>query len=551
MHSNKKENGQYMTPPKIVNLILDTIDYTGKKILTKKIIEPSFGDGAFLLEIISRIIKESFKEGYSSEKIEDTIKSNVFGIEKDPVFYKKAIEKISFLLFKNNLNKIDFSKNLLLGDAITEYKQFENSMDFVVGNPPYIRIHNIPKSYRNNISDFTFSEGIQDIYVVFYEIGCSLLNKNGVLGYISPNSFLKNVSQKNFRNFLIDNYLISYLFDFKSSKIFQDADTYTCICILNNSKNRKNKNITYRTYNGFSIVCENILTHKRFKELFYNKQWCISNNKDMAFIENNQKIKSKIKDFAVVQNGIVTNKDSVYIIKAFCDKDLEQQLTDLSEIETIYFKDIDGNVREIETGILKRCVKASKYEGKNDNTYIIFPYAAKEKNKLSCDNGKCVFNGFSPLTEEEISKKFPLAYSYLNSFKTVLLSRNIEKNKNWFLFGRSQGLQNLNNKKIVFKHIINKDQTKIVVHILDPDIVVYSGLYVTIMADIATEEKNGKMVFSEEKYNKMLQKIKYVIESEQFLKYCKILGKDMSGEYVSISTKSINNFGVNNITSSK
>ena len=121
----------------------------------------------------------------------------------------------------------------------------------------------------------------------------------------------------------------------------------------------------------------------------------------------------------------------------------------------------------------------------------------------------------------------------------------------WFLFGRSQGLQNLNNKKIVFKHIINKNQTKIVVHILDPDIVVYSGLYVTIMADIATEEKNGKMVFSEEKYNKMLQKIKSVIESEQFLKYCKILGKDMSGEYVSISTKSINNFGVNNITSSK
>ena len=54
---SRKEKGQYITPEKIVVMILDDIGYAGDKVLTKKIMEPSFGDGAFLSEIIKRIIK--------------------------------------------------------------------------------------------------------------------------------------------------------------------------------------------------------------------------------------------------------------------------------------------------------------------------------------------------------------------------------------------------------------------------------------------------------------------------------------------------------------
>lgn len=45
---SKKEKGQYMTPEKIVVMILDDIGYAGDEVLAKKIMEPSFGDGAFL-----------------------------------------------------------------------------------------------------------------------------------------------------------------------------------------------------------------------------------------------------------------------------------------------------------------------------------------------------------------------------------------------------------------------------------------------------------------------------------------------------------------------
>ena len=79
---SRKEKGQYMTPEKIVVMILDDIGYAGDEVLTKKIMEPSFGDGAFLSEIVKRIIKEGQKQSLPEEEISGIIQNNVFGIEK-------------------------------------------------------------------------------------------------------------------------------------------------------------------------------------------------------------------------------------------------------------------------------------------------------------------------------------------------------------------------------------------------------------------------------------------------------------------------------------
>ena len=51
----KKE--QVFTPHEIVCFMLDKIGYCGANIINSTIFEPSFGEGAFLIEIVSRIIE--------------------------------------------------------------------------------------------------------------------------------------------------------------------------------------------------------------------------------------------------------------------------------------------------------------------------------------------------------------------------------------------------------------------------------------------------------------------------------------------------------------
>ena len=84
--SIRKNKGQYMTPAPITTMILDTIGYTGPQILTKTIMEPSFGDGSFLISIVQRVITEGERAGLSKSDIAQIINNNIFGIEKISCF---------------------------------------------------------------------------------------------------------------------------------------------------------------------------------------------------------------------------------------------------------------------------------------------------------------------------------------------------------------------------------------------------------------------------------------------------------------------------------
>ena len=202
--SIRKNKGQYMTPEPITTMILDTIGYTGPQILTKTIMEPSFGDGSFLISIVNRVIIEGERAGLSKSEIAQIVDNHIFGIEKDVLLYNRAIERLHKLLDTHGIQNVRWN-HLICGDTLIAYKTYAGKMDYVVGNPPYIRIHNIPETYREVVKEFRFIDGMIDLYIVFYEIGLLLLNDTGKLGYIAPNSFMKNTSQKAFRNYLVEN----------------------------------------------------------------------------------------------------------------------------------------------------------------------------------------------------------------------------------------------------------------------------------------------------------------------------------------------------------
>ena len=88
--SNKvKENGVVYTPAWIVREILDKANYI-HNISDKKVIEPGCGDGAFLVQIVERIILDAKKRLISVAKIRSLLSNNVFGLDIDDEAIKKA-----------------------------------------------------------------------------------------------------------------------------------------------------------------------------------------------------------------------------------------------------------------------------------------------------------------------------------------------------------------------------------------------------------------------------------------------------------------------------
>lgn len=486
-----KHLGQVYTPEWIVREILDGLSYQGQSILKKTILEPACGQGAFLVEIVYRYIQAAHSASYTNAAIIADLETYIYGIEIDDIAHQKCIDNLNNLC-ESLLDMKPTRWRIFHQDTLTVYQDYLGFFDYIAGNPPYIRIHNLPEQIRGIIKkQFRFTKGTTDLYLVFFEMAFQMIKPTGKLGYITPNSFLYNSSYNEFRTYLNAERHLNSITDFKSYKVFNGFSTYTAISLFDFS----------RLYNEFEY---NLFIDQQIKSVNQIKlddleasKWVLFSDENDQFIKNLFSNKSvELECLFNIQYGFATLRDRIFI-------------SDCTDIDDTY---CEFNGYKIEKAILNKIVKGSKYRGEEkDIEWIIFPYKFQD--------GRYVI-----YTEEELCKEFPLAYSYLLHNKTELLSRDRDKNSEWYAFGRSQGIQTSHNEKIVISTLM-KDRIQF--YYLPKDVFVYSGLFIT-----KKDESTDWDIIDD------------VLSSDDFSHYIRLTGKDFSGGYKSISSKQIKKYRV-------
>jgi len=483
---------QVFTPEWIVEEILNSVNFKNTNMLNKKIIDPACGDGAFLKVIVKRIIDFCINEWFTSNRIKEILENSIYGIEIDKAEYNNCITNLNNIVKSKLSEKLTINWNIFNDDALIKYKDLLGYFDFVVWNPPYIRIHNLDDKTRKLIKkEFIFSEWTIDIYISFFELGFKLLNKKGTLGYITPNSYLHNSSYLKFREYLLHNKAIKELIDFKDHKVFKWFSTYTAITIINFFEDKEH--IIYKELKSWEIQEVNKIKYTDITA----RDWSFSWNNEMNFLKKLYlSTNIKVSDLFNVQYWFATLRDKIFI----------GNITEENGNLVLF------NNHLVEKKMLKKIVKWSTYRGnKKEIRYILFPY-------------KRLHNNFIPIPEEELRNNYPYVYNYLLKNKNELLKRDIDKGVLWYEFWRSQGIQNSYKDKIVLSPLIKNN---IIYYKLDKDVFVYSGIFIT--------RKNEKIKWDI---------IENILKSDKFLKYIQITWKNFSGGYKSITSKQIKNYPV-------
>lgn len=79
----------------------------------------------------------------------------------------------------------------------------------MLGNPPYVRVHNLGESFDEIKTYACAQNGMTDLFIVFYELGIRMLNATGVLGYITPSSYFNSVILNDYSTLIKKTYQIA------------------------------------------------------------------------------------------------------------------------------------------------------------------------------------------------------------------------------------------------------------------------------------------------------------------------------------------------------
>ncbi len=444
----KKKSGQVYTPDYLVCDILDTAGYYGKTILGKHVIDNSAGDGAFLQEIVKRYCKAFLSANNDRNLLKDNLQSYIHGIEIEPSEYLKCLENLNGVAKQFDISGVCW--DVLCGDALKE-KSFNGKMDYVVGNPPYVRVHNLQENYCQT-KQFRFAQsGMTDLYLVFFEVGFNMLATGGKLCYITPSSWLNSLAGKTLREYILQNGNLLELIDLEHFQAF-DATTYTLISLF--EKGCRHESFLYSVYDG-PTRCKKHIEQLKLRQVFINGEFYLAKSPALLLL---QEIRTGIfPRRAVVKNGFATLADSVFINTKFAFVN-----------HTI------------------PVVKAST--GKWYSAF--YPYD----------------NDGRPLKFNELCREKHVG-EYLENNKHILLKGKPEQDTTtWFLYGRTQAIKDVWHDKIAVNTCI-KDVASIKINFAPKGNGVYSGLY--IMSETSCDVIK-KMLQSEDflNYVKLLKKYK-------------------------------------------
>lgn len=217
----------------VVDLLLDLAGYTSDRNLVDAVaVEPAAGDGAFLGPMVERLTECCKRLGRPLTDCAESLVAfelNVLSAERARTISCEALEAAGA---KPAVAKCLASGWVRAGDYL--FDSTELDADFVIGNPPYVRLEDIPEEaaqlYRNA---YPTMRGRADLYIGFYEAALRQLKDGGVCAFICADRWMRNQYGGELRRLVTSCYSVEAIVEMHQADAFHDeVDAYPAIAVI-------------------------------------------------------------------------------------------------------------------------------------------------------------------------------------------------------------------------------------------------------------------------------------------------------------------------------
>lgn len=333
-----------------------------KQVHKVQVLDPATGTGTFLAEVVNHIYKKKFRsmKGAWSGYVEEHLIPRLNGFELLMASYSMAHLKLDMLLTETGYKSSKSLRfNIFLTNSLEEYHpdtgtlfsswlsteaneanyiKRDKPVMIVMGNPPYAVsssnsgpwIQELLGDYKKGLDEKKLN--LDDDYIKFIRFAQNLINKNGegIVAFITNNSFLEGVTHRGMRSSLLKDFNKIYILDLHGNSKKKEK----------NPSGGVDENV-FDIMQGVSI-CFLVKDSSKTKDLFFHELYGTRSSKyeflDSRFIDDvawskvspkkpyfffgskyHEDIKEYnkyfyIKDlFKVKNNGLKTDRDLLFI----------------------------------------------------------------------------------------------------------------------------------------------------------------------------------------------------------------------------------------------
>ena len=498
--AERTTNGAVYTPSFIRDYIVGQVLHSASKPLNECLCaDVACGCGAFLFTLAVNIherTKISFAKIYQ----------HLYGIDISPMSITRAKILLALLALVNGEEVKDEDFNLFSGNSLTfdfmgqPAVRKNNGFDIIVGNPPYVRSKHIDTETKQLLPKWQTSRiGNADLYIPFFEIGLSALREDGILGYITVNSFFKSVNARALRKYFSENHTSLSIIDFGEQLVFKKKLAYTCLTFLSK---KPNDTLLYAKADLADVEEQKNFVYSRinYSSLDDHKGWNLNNSEVLNNIRLIENAGEALGDLYVIKNGIATLANDVFIFRP------------TKVDEEYYYLTREGKENPIEKAICRDIIKPNilktEAEIADKEEKIIAPY--DENSAL--------------IAEDVFISRYPKAYAYLQSCREILDARDKGEGDYgaWYAFGRTQAIAD-SGRKLLFPYMSDLPHF---VYMPQQDMMIYCGYAIY-------SESESELLF-----------LKKVLESSVFDYYMRHTSKPYATGYYSYAKNYVKSFGL-------
>ncbi len=402
-----------------------------KEVHKVQILDPATGTGTFLAEVVKFIYNKNFKtmQGAWSGYVEEHLIPRLNGFELLMASYAMAHLKLDMLLtetgYKSTKNErlnvyltnsleaeTGTVPNLFMAQWLTEEALLadiikrDRPVMCVIGNPPYAVsstnkgkwIEKLTADYKKDLNERNI-QPLSDDYIKFIRYGQHYIEKNGegILAYISNNSFIDGIIHRQMRKHLLETFDKIYILDLhgnsRKKEVCPDGspdqnvfDIMQGVSInIFVKTGQKKKNSLGKIFHSEVFGKRDVKYSFLFDNTVSTIKWQCLKNKEpyFFFVPKDFELTTKYnlaidlrELFTINSVGIVTGKDAVLVKE---DKDsFEEEF--FEKISIFHYRPFDYKYTIFDNSVLQRSrFRVMQHYFKRENLGLNIPRQSKLK----------------------------------------------------------------------------------------------------------------------------------------------------------------------------